>query len=226
MSSSILFVDARVNDYQSLLVDLSADVEVHLLNAEEDGILQMDKVLAGRQNLDSIQIVSHGSSGVLSLGSTLLTGDNLTHYKNSLEKIGTSLSEKGDILLYGCNVAQSDKGLHFVNRLAEITKADVAASDDLTGSEVLGGDWELEQSTGLIESSMINIPLSYQATLALKEGTSGDDTLYGGGTNDTIDGKKGNDKLYGQNGDDSKGYRQSSDYLSLAQCALEPECSD
>ena len=32
------------------------------------------------------------------------------------------------------NVAQGDKGLHFVNRSAEITAADVAASDDLTGN--------------------------------------------------------------------------------------------
>jgi hypothetical protein len=41
MSSSILFVDSRVADYQSLLADLSADVEVFVLNAEDDGVLQM-----------------------------------------------------------------------------------------------------------------------------------------------------------------------------------------
>ena len=44
MSSSILFVDPRVADYQSLLADLSADVEVLVLNAEEDGVLQMAAV--------------------------------------------------------------------------------------------------------------------------------------------------------------------------------------
>ncbi len=35
MPSSILFVDSRVDDYQSLLVDLSADVEVYLLNTKK-----------------------------------------------------------------------------------------------------------------------------------------------------------------------------------------------
>jgi hypothetical protein len=42
--SSLLFVDSRVADYQSLLVDLSADVEVFVLNAEDDGVLQMAAV--------------------------------------------------------------------------------------------------------------------------------------------------------------------------------------
>ena len=38
-----------------------------------------------------------------------------------------------------------------------LTSADVAASDDVTGHEQLGGDWELEQSIGQIET---DIPFS------------------------------------------------------------------
>ncbi|MCK4494281.1 MAG: DUF4347 domain-containing protein [Methylococcales bacterium] len=113
MPSSILFIDSRVDDYQQLLVNLSPDVDVYVLNAKEDGVFQMAKILEGRQNLDSIQVISHGNSGTLSLGSTLLSEDNLARHKDTLEKIGASLSESGDILLYGCNVAQGDKGLAF-----------------------------------------------------------------------------------------------------------------
>jgi hypothetical protein len=86
MSSSLLFVDSRVADYQSLLADLSADVEVFVLNAEDDGVLQMAAALEGRGQLDSIQVLSHGSSGALSLGSTLLTDDNLVEYNNTFAK--------------------------------------------------------------------------------------------------------------------------------------------
>jgi hypothetical protein len=39
--ASILFVDSKVKDYQTLLAGLGSDVEVHLLNATEDGVLQM-----------------------------------------------------------------------------------------------------------------------------------------------------------------------------------------
>ncbi len=202
MSSSILFVDSRVDDYQQLLVGLSADVEVYVLNAEEDGVFQMAKILEGRQNLDSIQVISHGSTGTLSLGSTHLNNDNLARHKDTLEKIGASLSESGDILLYGCNVAQGDKGLHFVNRLAEITGADVAASDDLTGS-LKGSDWSLEVNTGEINTTVISEPLSYLSTLAIKEGTAGDDALNGTNSDDTLDGKAGNDYLIGYGGSDT-----------------------
>jgi hypothetical protein len=203
MSSSLLFVDPRVADYQSLLVDLSADVEVFVLNAEEDGVLQMALFLEGRSNLEAIQVLSHGSSGSLLLGSTSLTHDNLTKYDKVLEKIGNSLSESGDILLYGCNVAQGEKGLDFVKNLAMMTGADVAASDDLTGSEALDGDWDLEVNQGVINASQIVELLSYSSTLAIKEGTTGDDTLRGTNSNDDLDGKKGNDKLYGYGGNDT-----------------------
>jgi len=33
-------------------------------------------------------------------------------------------------LLYGCNVAQGEAGVRFIDRLAHYTGADVAASDD------------------------------------------------------------------------------------------------
>ncbi|MFN6050403.1 MAG: DUF4347 domain-containing protein, partial [Planctomycetia bacterium] len=39
-----------------------------------------------------------------------------------------------------------------MNRLAEVTGADVAASDDATGNILAGGDWNLEQTTGSVET--------------------------------------------------------------------------
>jgi len=40
-----------------------------------------------------------------------------------------------------------------VDKLSELTDADVAASDDLTGHSLLGGDWDLEYSHGVVEAS-------------------------------------------------------------------------
>ena len=62
--------------------------------------------------------------------------------------------ERGDVLIYGCNLAESADGAALVNSLSKITGADVAASDDLTGNSILGGDWDLEYKTGEIESSL------------------------------------------------------------------------
>lgn len=150
---TILFVDSLIPDYQTLLSDVAPDTEVYVLSAEADGVLQMASILAGRTELDSIQILSHGSSGLLSLGSSALNSSNLDSYTSALTQIGSSLSATGDLLLYGCDVAQGYIGLSFINQLAAITDADVAASTDLTGNAALSGDWVLEASTGAIEAT-------------------------------------------------------------------------
>lgn len=155
MSKTVLFIDSHVADCETLLAGLNSDVEVHLLNPWEDGVLQIAKVLRGYTGLDSIQIVSHGSGGAVSLGAGYLTTDNINRYAGMLEQIGSALSATGDILLYGCEVAQNDAGQNFINQVAQYTKADVAASTDLTGSAAQGGDWELEAVTGEINADIV-----------------------------------------------------------------------
>ena len=72
----------------------------------------------------------------------MLDSGNLDAYGLQLASIGSALTAIGDILLYGCNVAQGGVGMQFISLLAQITGADVTASDDLTGNENLNGDWE------------------------------------------------------------------------------------
>lgn len=164
MASTILFVDSNVTDYNTLLTGLGNEVEVCVLNKQEDGVLQIASVLKSRANLDSVHILSHGSSGLLSLGSSVLNTANLARYSDALKTIGSSLSANGDILLYGCDVAQGQQGRDFISRLSAITDADVAASSDLTGNAALGGDWQLETTIGNIEEESLQAP-SYSNTL-------------------------------------------------------------
>ena len=82
----------------------------------------------------------------------MLDSGNLDAYGLQLASIGSALTAIGDILLYGCNVAQGGVGMQFISLLAQITGADVTASDDLTGNDNLNGDWELEQATGGLDA--------------------------------------------------------------------------
>jgi Ca2+-binding RTX toxin-like protein len=165
---SLIIVDSRVNDWQSLLADVDSNTPVLVLDASRDGLAQIAEQIALYQNLDAIHIISHGNTGSLLLGSTTLNSNNLGDYRTPLNMLGNALSENGDLLLYGCNVAQGDDGLAFINQLSTITGADVAASDDLTGNAALGGDWELEQSTGIIESAEIQ-PVNYNGLLPTRD---------------------------------------------------------
>ena len=46
-------------------------------------------------------------------------------------------------------------GFAFIQRIAQLTNTNVAASQNLTGSVAKGGDWELEVTTGKIETPLV-----------------------------------------------------------------------
>ncbi|WP_394809204.1 DUF4347 domain-containing protein [Nitrosomonas sp.] len=109
MSNRVVFINSDVSNYQTLISQLPTDSEVVLLDAEQDGVMQITAALQGKTNLDAIDIISHGAPGILTLGSGVLNNSNLADYAAQLTEIGTHLSVDGDILLYGCEVAQGIK---------------------------------------------------------------------------------------------------------------------
>ena len=76
------------------------------------------------------------------------------------------MSGDADILVYGCDFAGGNAGELAVSTLAQITGADIAASHDITGNEQLGGDWDLETTTGVIEAETLIAEASWSGTLA------------------------------------------------------------
>lgn len=162
---SVVFIDSRVADYQTIIAALPIDTDWYLLGRNSDGVSQIQSILSRYSGLDSIHIISHGSAGAIQIGSGQLSNQNLAEYQSQLAAIGQSLTETGDILLYGCNVAQGDVGQSFVETLANFTGADVAASTDLTGATTLGGNWILETGTGTIDNSSIQ-PIDYSDALS------------------------------------------------------------
>ena len=175
-------------------------------------------------NLDAIHIVSHGDVGELSLGSTKLNQNTLNSYANGLITWRDSITDNGDILLYGCNVAEGAVGEEFVEDLSQYTAADVLASVDLTGSEDFGGDWDLEFATGNIEEDLAfdaEIKSSYQHTLVDAEFTvistrPDDGFIVNDGFNDRFN-ERFNDQIdrevFGSGDDDEV---DASDYSSFA----------
>ncbi|MEG4341879.1 DUF4347 domain-containing protein, partial [Microcoleus sp. A003_D6] len=151
---NVLFIDSRVENCDSLVRGVTAGTEVFVLESTRDGVEQITRILANCSDLESLQIVSHGREAGVQLGSIELSGDNLETYSHLLQQWGKALSERGDILLFGCSVAAGESGEAFVRRLNEITGADIAANDGLTGSAALGGDWKLKFAIGEIKASI------------------------------------------------------------------------
>ncbi|AHI29968.1 DUF4347 domain-containing protein [Marinobacter similis] len=156
--TELVFVDTDTPNYQQLVDDILSEgndnrsLEVILLDNNRDGIEQITAALQNYQAVDAIHLISHGSDGNVDLGNTQLNNENLFLYQNQLQSWAEYLDPDADILFYGCDLAETEVGRSLIDGLAALTLADVAASDDLTGHESIGGDWDLEYETGDIET--------------------------------------------------------------------------
>ncbi|WP_349369674.1 DUF4347 domain-containing protein [Salinarimonas sp.] len=159
----VVFVDPSVDGYEDIIAGVDPSTEIHILSGEQDALLEMAAYLDGRAGIDAVHVVSHGDVGQLAFSTGVVDGGDLSGYADALMQIGAALSEDGDLLLYGCYVGGSGEGQAFIDGLAAMTGADVAASSDLTGAADLGGDWNLENSTGSIEDS--NVTAAFSASL-------------------------------------------------------------
>ncbi len=156
----LVVVDHSVEDVQQLLENLVSQspgersYEIIYLDANSNGVSQVSDFLGkNNQVFDAIHLVTHGSDGQIQLGDSLLNQSALANVRNELESWNSAFAENADLLIYGCDVAQSELGEQFVSELAQMLGVDVAASDDTTGHADLSGDWSFEYQVGIIEST-------------------------------------------------------------------------
>ncbi len=145
----VVIIDGRVKDPQVLIGEVNRKAAIEVILPDEDGVEAIAKILEKYRDLSAVHIISHGSQGELQLGNITLNGDNLATYQSQLGSWGQALSSSGDILFYGCNVAEGEKGQTFVEELKALTRADIAASSNLTASNTHGGDGKLEYATDI-----------------------------------------------------------------------------
>ncbi|WP_313930203.1 DUF4347 domain-containing protein [Trichocoleus sp. FACHB-262] len=121
-------MDPAVTNYPELVAGVRSGVEVVVLEAMADGVEQISSVLAQRHNLTAVHVVSHGSPGRVQLGTSELSLETIDRYSWELQAWAESLTNTAELLIYGCEVAQGDRGWVFVNMLHSLTGADVVDS--------------------------------------------------------------------------------------------------
>lgn len=154
--TQIIVMDESVSYSQDLLDSIPKDAVIIRINSQEDGLTQLLSQLEGYSDLSTLHIFSHGNDGEIILGNTVLNAQTLSERSAELQQLGAHLAQDGDILLYGCDVGAGFLGENYVNLMAELTGADIAASDDATGSFIASADFHLETISGEIESSAIS----------------------------------------------------------------------
>jgi hypothetical protein len=118
--SQIVFIEGSVADNQILAEGVQPGVKVVILNPDANGVQQIVDYRQRHdiQNLDAISIVADGADGELQLGDTLLSASNVAAYQPQLAEIGAALEPGGNLLIYGCDVAQNSTGDAFLGDLA------------------------------------------------------------------------------------------------------------
>lgn len=177
----LVFVNSDVTDYRSFLRDLTTGAsqsgrvfEVVILKADQDGLAQITAELQRRRgtDLDAIHFVTHGRDGAVKFGNTWIDAAEFAVNRQRIESWRLAFSENADLLFYGCDLAGTLAGQRLLSAFYDATGADVAGSNDRTGSAQLGGDWTLEYSVGAVETGIAFSDL-FQATYAGVLATTG-----------------------------------------------------
>ncbi|MCP4746291.1 MAG: DUF4347 domain-containing protein [Desulfobacteraceae bacterium] len=159
-SGELVIISADVPHKQQLLTDLKtgvkgvSSIDIMVLDLQSDGICQIDSILSHYKNIQALHLIVHGSHGFLELGSTRLDQTIIDQRKHDFASWTDAFAPGADLLIYACDVAALPSGRAFIDKLAIATGLDIAASTNPTGHQALGGDWDLEYTTGSIEAQV------------------------------------------------------------------------
>jgi hypothetical protein len=153
---SIVFIDTSVSGYQALLETLPPDAQVVMVDKGQDGIAQITAALAGQAGISAVHVISHGESGTLEIGSSVLSDATVGQYAVDIQSWSAALAPGANILLYGCDIASNPAGQSLVQSIAALTGAATAASTHLVGDAALGGLSTLDYDVGTVTTAAID----------------------------------------------------------------------
>lgn len=146
--TEVAFVDTSVAGWETLVTGIQSSrpgMEIDLIDGTEGGLAQMADWAATHSGYDFIDVLSYGAEAEIDIGTDVVSDASLqtSVEQTELNEIGQALKPGGDLLVYGCDVAEGSDGLQFITDLAADTHAVVAASTDATGAADLGetGRW-------------------------------------------------------------------------------------
>ena len=150
----LVVINSSVADADDIVASLKPNQEALLLDPDRDAMEQINDYFDRHDGVkyEALHILSHGNDGYFVLNGEVFNAENFDAAEWA--EVGEHLTGGGDILLYGCNLADGKAGRELIGLIADASGADVAASDDATG---VSGDWELEYRFGTVEAESIAV---------------------------------------------------------------------
>ncbi|GLX80160.1 hypothetical protein tinsulaeT_35000 [Thalassotalea insulae] len=152
LADELVIVDKGVANYSTLLQGIKANAEIRFIDNTKPGLEQLNEILQLFNGLQALHLISHAGDGYIQLGKDKVELSELTT-ANNVDGLKSAIKPGGDIFFYGCNLAKSGNGQETLALLSHQTSLDIAASNDLTGHDSMGGDWDLEVKKGDVKSA-------------------------------------------------------------------------
>jgi len=155
----LVILNSSTAELDNVLDQLGDSREVLIIDtrSELSGLEQIQNYLAEHNDTqyDAVHVLTHGNDYGVFIGSDFVTDST------DFSVFSDHISSDGDLMLYGCSMASSDRGQILLQGIADAAGADVAASVNTTGSADLGGDWILEYASGSIETASISLDATW-----------------------------------------------------------------
>lgn len=148
-ATRLLVLSSRVPEADLLRWSTQEDVVTLTYDWENTSLYQLQEMIrkvAGEHSIESIAFANHGERGSFSLTQAREMSQQSwsedIELQNFWREMATLMEEGGRIDLLACNFAHQE--FSFLQQLEESTGVNFAASLDLTGNGVQGGNWILE----------------------------------------------------------------------------------
>ncbi|MDD3854063.1 DUF4347 domain-containing protein, partial [Sulfurimonas sp.] len=156
-TKSFVFVDAQLEDLETLSMHFPHEAKSLFLNSEENLLTQIATQLKGQTNVAALHLITHGRSGEILLGKNGVSLETLPLYGKELLAISSAMSTEGELFLYGCEIAAGERGAAFVAMLQDVTGLKIAAATHKVGHSELGGSWELDAAADMMMANALHV---------------------------------------------------------------------
>ncbi|MEA3642681.1 MAG: DUF4347 domain-containing protein, partial [Lamprobacter sp.] len=184
----IAFLAADLPHLNDLLAGIPPHIETHLLAPGEQLLPQLVAVLErhpGWGQFKALHLLTHGAPGELHLGAQKLDLAALEAHQPALLRLRAALSADAEVLLYGCEVAQGERGQKFVEALSANLSLPVAAASHKVGHPSGSGHWSLDVSRAPLRTPAMAVPewpgVLGIPTLVTADSTPADDGTFSDG---------------------------------------------
>jgi Ca2+-binding RTX toxin-like protein len=211
ITTTLVIFDSQVADLPLLYKALLPGSIAHTIQPHQDPIDYITHLLT-QTGATKLAIVAHGQPGAIEIGNGKIDRATLETRSGLLQEWGLD-----SIALYSCEVGMDAE---FIQRFAELTGAEIAASTSKIGA----GNWELAGGMELLEIDRL---ADYSSTLAVFLGSPLGDSAnayalfplepylngFTGGTQAELQDTTG-DEFYGNEGNDYVNAASGNDYIN------------